>query len=348
MGYGFWVMGKGRSWILGPGSWMFVLWFAITSVRAGEVVVYTALDREFSEPIFKQFTAKSGIEVRPVFDSESVKTVGLVNRLLAEKARPRCDVFWNNEIIRSVQLAEEGLVEPYTSPAAADIPAALKDPGGMWTGFGARARVLMVNTKLLPNKADWPRSTAELADAKWKGRCVVARPLFGTTNTHLAAHWAAVGPEKAQAFWSAAGANAILVSGNKQAANAVARGEAAWCLTDTDDAYVAQLEGSPVAMIYPEEELGGPGVMLIPNTAVLIKGAPNAENAKKLIDYIVSAEVEKTLSESSSAQIPVRPGLSAPKGLPELPKGRILQVDWKQSYKSLPEANTWAAKHFSQ
>ena len=46
-----------------------------------EVIVYTALDRQFSEPILKDFEDKTGIRVRPVFDTEAVKTVGLVNQL---------------------------------------------------------------------------------------------------------------------------------------------------------------------------------------------------------------------------------------------------------------------------
>jgi iron(III) transport system substrate-binding protein len=106
-----------------------------------EVIVYTALDRQFSEPILKEFEERTGIEVRPVFDAEAVKTVGLVNRIIAERARPQCDVFWNNEVLRSIQLNREGVVEAYVSPSAADIPDKFKDPTGAWTGFAARARV---------------------------------------------------------------------------------------------------------------------------------------------------------------------------------------------------------------
>src|SRR5256885_12959964 len=39
------------------------------------------------------------------YDSEAVKTVGLANRLLAERAHPQCDVFWSNEEMRTRQLA---------------------------------------------------------------------------------------------------------------------------------------------------------------------------------------------------------------------------------------------------
>ena len=86
-----------------------------------EVIVYTALDREFSEPIFEEFTKKTGIAVRAKYDAESTKTVGLTEAILSERARPRCDLFWNNEVINTIRLERAGLLRPYKSPAAALI-----------------------------------------------------------------------------------------------------------------------------------------------------------------------------------------------------------------------------------
>src|SRR4051812_3867168 len=71
---------------------------------ADTVVVYTALDREFSEPVLKDYAKGSGVRVLPKFDVESTKTVGLTNLLVAEAARPRCDLFWNNEILNTIRL----------------------------------------------------------------------------------------------------------------------------------------------------------------------------------------------------------------------------------------------------
>ncbi len=70
--------------------------------RAGvkEVVVYTSVDQIFSEPILTDFERETGIRVRAVYDVEASKTTGLVNRLLAEKDRPKADVFWNSEMRR--------------------------------------------------------------------------------------------------------------------------------------------------------------------------------------------------------------------------------------------------------
>src|SRR5712691_6536689 len=71
------------------------------------VVVYTSQDQVYAEPILNEFTRQTGIKVRAVYDSEAVKTVGLANRLLAERARPQCDIFWNNEELRTRQLAAQ-------------------------------------------------------------------------------------------------------------------------------------------------------------------------------------------------------------------------------------------------
>src|SRR3970282_1962735 len=87
-----------------------------------EVVVYTALDQEFSAPIFEGFTQETGVVVRSKFDTESTKTVGLAQAIIAERQRPRCDLFWNNEILNTLRLEREGLLRPYYSPAAGAYP----------------------------------------------------------------------------------------------------------------------------------------------------------------------------------------------------------------------------------
>src|SRR5687767_6011524 len=75
------------------------------------VVVYTSQDQIYAEPVFAEFTRETGIKVLPVFDSESVKTAGLMQRLLAEKDNPRADVFWSNEEMMSRHLADLGVLD---------------------------------------------------------------------------------------------------------------------------------------------------------------------------------------------------------------------------------------------
>ena len=84
-----------------------------------EVVIYTSLDKVFSEPVLKVFEEETGIKVLDVYDSEATKTTGLVNRLIAEKNNPRADVFWNSETGRTIVLKREGVLASYVSPSAA-------------------------------------------------------------------------------------------------------------------------------------------------------------------------------------------------------------------------------------
>src|SRR5262245_2145490 len=150
-----------------------------------EAVAYTSVDQPFSEPVFKAFEAQAGIRVRAVFDTEETKSTGVVNRLIAESSAPQADVFWSGDPVRPFLLAKRGLIEPYVSSAAADIPAALKAPDGTWTGFASRARVLLVNKNRL--SGDPPRSIRDLSEPRFKGQVALANPIFGTTTMHVAA-----------------------------------------------------------------------------------------------------------------------------------------------------------------
>lgn len=213
-----------------------------------EVVVYTASDPDFCIPIFKKFTEETGIVVQPKFDTEAAKTVGLAEAIIAEADQPRCDVFWNNESLLSQRLKRRGLFEAYRPAIATTYPAAYRDAEGYWYGFAARARVLIVNTKLV-EKQDRPTSISALIDPKWRGRAGMAEPLFGTTATHAACLFAAWGNARAKDFFLKMKENDVhFMLGNKPVAEAVADGKLAFGLTDTDDA-VGQLElGKPVVI----------------------------------------------------------------------------------------------------
>src|SRR5262249_37082748 len=72
------------------------------------------------------------------------------------------------------------------------------------------------------------------------------------------------------------------------------------------------------------------GTLFIPNTLMLVKGAPNAEGGKKLIDFLLGAEVEKKLAEGPSAQIPLNPDVRAelPAAIEAGRKAKAMRVDW--------------------
>ena len=293
-----------------------------------EVVVYCSLDQVYSEPLFRKFEEKTGIKVRVQYDAEAQKTTGLVNRILAERSNPQCDVYWNNELMHTLHLASLGALQPYASPSAVPIPAEFKDAGGLWTGFAARARVLLVNTDKVPVDAA-PKSIRDLMMPAWKGKIAIARPLFGTTMTHASALFAVWGDEEAEKFFRVLSKNeAVVCEGNAAVMRVVANGDVPCGLTDTDDASVAVKEGKKVAVVYLDQEEGGLGTLVIPNSIMLLAGAPNAENGKKLIDWALSPEVEEALAAGTSVQMPLNPAVKTPDGVRTIASVKPMKVDW--------------------
>jgi iron(III) transport system substrate-binding protein len=294
---------------------------------AREAVVYTSLDEEFSKPIFAEFTRETGIEVLGKFDVESTKSVGLTQEIIEERDRPRCDLFWNNEVVNTLRLEREGLLAEYDSPKGGEFPSQYRSPTGTWYGFAARARVLIVNTKLV-GEGERPDSIFDLVDPQWKDRCGIAKPLAGTTATHAACLFAAWGDERAEEFFRAVQENCRVLGGNKQVARAVADGELAFGLTDTDDAIVEIEAGMPVAIVFPDQQPAGGGeaalsgkprgealgdealgTLMIPNTLAIIRGAPQRKEAELLLNYLLSPAVEGRLAGGPSAQFPLNPAV---------------------------------------
>jgi iron(III) transport system substrate-binding protein len=276
--------------------------------KNGVVIIYTSQDEEYAEKIFQDFEKETGIKVRAVFDNESVKTVALTERLLRESSHPQCDVFWNNEEFRTRQLAARNI---------------FRETNG-WALLGYRSRRIVVNTNLLPlDKA--PRNFSEATNVLWRGKVVLAFPLYGTTATHFLALRQSWGDARWQAWCRALAANKPFVEdGNSIAARKVGAGEASFGFSDSDDTAEEQADGKPVvAMPLGVESL------IVHNTAGVVRGAPHPAEAQKLFEYLQSAAVEERLVQAKALE-------SAVPGDPNTLPG--LKVDWDAMLRDLDPA----------
>jgi iron(III) transport system substrate-binding protein len=294
-----------------------------------EVTAYVSADRPFSEPIMQEYERRTGVRVNVVYDTEETKSTGLANRLLAEKARPRADVFWSNEPVRTLVLKARDVLAPYQSPAAQGIADTFRDPAGYWTGFSARLRVIVYNTgKVQADEA--PRSIFDLAEPRWKGQVAIADPRFGSTSFHVAALYAELGDQRMDDYFGRLKANDVkIVDGNSVVRDMVARGEVSVGLTDTDDVNVALEAKQPVAMVLPDRE--GIGVPVMPNMVSLIANAPHGEEGKRLIDYLLSPDVERALAESAAVQIPLHANVPGPRNLPAIGSFKPMTLDYAKA-----------------
>lgn len=275
------------------------------SKPASSVVIYTSQDQVFAEPIFKDFEKVTGIRVRPVYDSEAAKTVGLVLRLLNENSHPQCDVFWNNEELRTRQLAARNI---------------FRETNG-WTLLGYRSRRIVINTNLLP-LAKAPLLFSDATNTMWRGKVALAYPLFGTTATHFLALRQTWGDAKWQNWCRALAANKpFLVDGNSVAAQLVGSGEAWIGFSDSDDIAAEQREGKPVAELPMGDES-----LIVHNSAGVIRGAPHPAEAQRLFEYLQSPEVQQRLVREHALESPKPVG---PEVKPQL------RADWNAVLRDL-------------
>jgi iron(III) transport system substrate-binding protein len=298
------------------------------------VVVYAAQDQVYAEPILRGFEKETGIKVKAVYDSEAVKTVGLANRLVAERNHPQCDVFWGNEEMRTIQLATQDV---------------FRETNG-WAAFGYRSRRIVINTNFVaagilpaveggilppgsaaktsgragtsnaippgwkPGLTDGRRPAAtsllELTNESWRGKVALAFPQFGTTATHFHALRQLWGQERWFAWCRALAANQpFMVDGNSIVVQFVGRGEAWIGLTDSDDIAAGQREGLPIAALPLTAE-----TLLIPNTVAVVRNAPHPANAQSLFEYLQRREVAAKLVQAHALESAT------------LPEGRVTRV----------------------
>lgn len=304
--------------ILGLGL-LLLVW---QSTHRQKLVVYCAHDAEFAQSILDRFEKETGIPVIVKYDTEATKSLGLVEQIKADGTHPHCDVFWNNELLGTLDLAEGNLLEPYQGPGWQRIPGVHRDEKGRWAGFAARLRMKIQHAELdaaiepvlrpgEPPAFDnsphvWLKGVpADYDPAKPYDRFAIAKPLYGTTLTHYAVLWDLWGPEKLKFWHTESRARGLVeVAGNAMVRDAVASGESATTgFTDTDDYFEAldhhdRVTATPVLV-------DGQHTICIPNTVAIIRGTQHLDDARKLADFLLSAQTELALARSASRQIPI-------------------------------------------
>jgi iron(III) transport system substrate-binding protein len=311
-----------------------------------EVTVYTSVDEPYARPVFAEFTRKTGITVRPVYDTEANKSRGLAQRILAERQRTRADVFWSSEVMQTLQLQKQGALTFYRSASIKGIPPRFRDPQYFWSGFAARFRVLVYHPGV-KDAPPAPKSLLELSEPRYRGQVAMANPLFGTTMTEAAALFQLLGAERARAYYTQRKANGtLIVDGNSVSAERTARGDTLVGQTDTDDAFIRADQGKGLQVIFPDQE--GMGTLLIPNTVALIKGAPHADMGRRFIDFALLAETELLLARQPSRQLPLHESVQdqLPESVRPLAKLQRMPVDYPRLIESYEEVDLFLRQTF--
>jgi iron(III) transport system substrate-binding protein len=291
----------------------------ILSGKRNAITVYCAHDSVYAEKILRKFQQESGIDVITKFDTEATKSIGLIELIKRESGNPRCDLFWNNEILGTMELKKDGLLEPYKGAGYMRIPEKFKDPDGYWTGFAARLRVSIINIDLIPSSQITGDEIREIP-----AKFAIAKPLYGTTLTHFTCIAREKGMQGLEGWYHNIKKQGVkILNGNAAVKDAVAFGGCSAGWSDTDDFFAAKSAGRNVEMRPVKLENGE--TISIPNTIAIIAGTKHLEKAKKLADFLLSERCELMLANSKSHQIPLGDVDSS-----KIPKEVIQLKEWSK------------------
>jgi iron(III) transport system substrate-binding protein len=167
----------------------------------------------------------------------------------------------------------------------------------------------------------------------------MANPLYGTTTMHAAAWFSTWGEARARDFFRELKANGVrIAASNGEVKRLVVAGEVAFGLTDTDDAHEAKQAGAPVEIVYPDQS--GDGTLVMPTVAVLIRGGPNPERGKALIDHLLGAAVEGDMAKRA-AHMPLRADVPVPEGVRRVGSIRAMKVEFDALAQTMERIQPW-------
>jgi iron(III) transport system substrate-binding protein len=265
--------------------------------------LYSSRHYQTDEALYANFTKATGIKINRIEAGEDP----LIERIRNEGDRSPADVLVTVDAGRLWRAEQLGFFQPVKSALLdARIPAAYREPSGLWYGFSLRARVIAYNKSKV--KAAEVPTYESLADPKWKGRVCMRSStniynlsLMGAMINHL-------GEAKAEQW--AQGVKANLArdpkGGDTDQLKAVAAGECD--VTISNQYYYARLlrsqkpdereAGERVGIVFPNQASWGTHVNV--SGAGVMKNAPNKEAAIKFLEYLASDEAQRYFAEGNN------------------------------------------------
>ena len=302
---------------------------ASTTAHAGTITVYSALEED-EIAAYLDAAKKTLPDVK--IEVLRLSTGDLGARLIAEAGHPQADVIWGFAVTNMLDKRILDQLEPYKAAGTDKLPAAFKDPDGKWFAATGYMGAFCVNTEVQKAKnLPMPKSWADLADPAFKGEVVMPNPASsGTGYLQMAAILQGMGADKGWSFLEKLDKNMAqyTTSGSKPCKMA-RTGEFAVGASLSFVAMQSIEAGFPVKMVIPSDwegyELEASG---------LVKGADNATDAKRFLDWTLSAEAAGVYASFKAiVTIPgAKPSESAKAaGLPEDVSKVLYPMDFAKS-----------------
>ncbi len=271
----------------------------------GELVVYSARNENFANDLLDKFQDDTGIQVRALHAGGAA-----VNRLIEEANNVQADIFISNDVGALEHLRLKGYLQGYVSEGIETIDAQYRALDNSWFALSARTRVLMFNKDLI-TEGEMPKTLWELTDPKWEGQFAITRGGNGGMIGGVSAKRYEWGDERTAQWIHEVKDNAgAIMQGHGDIRRAVGAGEFKFGLVNNYYFHQQLMEPTDnnVCVIYPDQGEGEMGAILNAAGVGFINGAPNDENAKQFLDWILKPENQREFSYASM-EVPINPSI---------------------------------------
>ena len=273
------------------------------------LVVYNAQHEELISAVAKEFTKKTGIDVK----LRNASDLELANQLVAEGKRSPADVFLTENSPAMALVDAKGLFAPLDKATLDRIPAQFRPTDGDWTGFAARSTVLVYNPSMI-SEADLPTSLMDLADPAWKGK-VSFSPTGADFQAIVAGVLALKGEDATKQWLAGLKANGTVYDGNNVVLKSVNDGQTATGIIYHYYWYRDQEEAGDNSDNTQLHFFGNqdPGAFLSVSGAGVLANGDHGKNAQEFVDYLTSKEGQQVIADSYALEYTLNP---------EVPLGR--------------------------
>lgn len=278
---------------------------------SGKLVIYSPnSDTQVNSSLYEGFEKKyPKIQV----ELQSMGTGDVLARIEAEKDNPQADINWG-AINYNFYRQHPDLWESYVSPNEVNLDENYRNntDGNVTYCNLSGSGCFILNNTLLKELGVEVHGYADLLQPELKGKIAMGDPTASSsafaelTNMLLDMGEGATPAEKYQsdAAWEYVAKfienlDGIVLSSSSQVYKGVIAGEYAVGVSYEDPVVQAVIDNkdnpdADISMVYPSE-----GAVWLPAGVAIVKNAPNMDNAKLFIDYLLSEECQTALAATT-------------------------------------------------
>lgn len=293
---------------------------------SGKLTILGVLTGEINDGFAKAYETETGVKTSVV----RLSAGEALAKLRADKNYPQFSVWLGGAADGFIAAAKENLLEPYKPKGFEKVAATYKDAGGTWTGYYLGVLALAVNTKILKEKnLPEPTSWADLLKPVYKGQISIAHPASsGTAYTFLATIVQLFGkdtPDKGFAYLRDFHKNVLQYQkAGAGPARQVGQGEVAIGIVFAHDILATIDAGfKDLKIVYPSEGAGWEV-----GAVALVKGAPDAVEGKRYLDWMMTAKAQSLLLTLKAYQLPLNPDAAVNPQTPKLTSVKVIDYDF--------------------